>query len=144
VASVFVASIVVISSRRASNTGHVRLRAWASTNSGNHPATRTAQPARSVPCPSPATIPAASVAATYLRTVFTSTPRLTATTVFGRPACQCANTSTTSITWNCLLAIRPALASKKRPRAGAYKDSGPHPGHDTPRPSGPSSWTAPR
>ena len=34
-------------------------------------------------------------------------PRLAATTVWGRPACQCCNTSTTSITWNCLLAIRP-------------------------------------
>ncbi len=110
-ASVFVTSIAVISSRRASKAGHVRLRAWASTNSGNQPATSAAQPARSLGCPSPGTIPAASAAATYLRTVFTSTPRLAATTVFGRPACQCANTSTTSITWNCLLAIRPALVS---------------------------------
>ncbi len=27
--------------------------------------------------------------------------------LLGRPACQCCNTSTTSVTWNCLLAIRP-------------------------------------
>ena len=97
-AIVFVPIIFSISSRRSASTGQVRLRACASTSSGNHAATRTAQPARSHPDPSPGLIPAASAAATYLRTVFTSTPRLAATTVFGRPACQCCSTSTTSIT----------------------------------------------
>ena len=32
-----------------------------------------------------------------------------ATTDFGRPACQCSSTSTTSITLNCLLAMRTSL-----------------------------------
>ncbi len=35
--------------------------------------------------------------ATYLRTVFGSTPRLAESTSFGRPACQCCKISTTSI-----------------------------------------------
>src|SRR5450759_4736006 len=98
VARVFVSIIFVISSRRPSSSGQVRLRACASTSSGNQPATRAAHPARSLTRPSPGRIPSASAAATYLRIVFTSTPRLAATTVFGRPACQCCRTSTTSIT----------------------------------------------
>lgn len=57
---------------------------------------------------------AASAAATYLRTVLDARARRDhrLRTVFGRPACPRCNTSTTLTTWNCLLGIRPALASK--------------------------------
>jgi hypothetical protein len=97
VARVLVANIDSINSRRASSTGHVEQRARASDSSGNHSATRAAQPARSNTSPSPGAIPAASAGATYLRTVFTSIPRLADNTNFGRPACQCCKISTTSI-----------------------------------------------
>jgi hypothetical protein len=53
----------------------------------------------------PGTIPAASAAATYLRTVFRDSPRLPATSFFDRPACQCTKISQISITSNVLLAI---------------------------------------
>src|SRR5260221_8288260 len=51
------------------------------------------------------TIPAASAAATYLRTVFRDNPRLPATSFFERPAYQCSKISQISITSNVLLAI---------------------------------------
>ena len=60
----------------------------------------------------PGARPAASAAAAYLRTVLTSTPRLAATTAFGRPACQCWSSYTTSITSNALLAIGTSLVSR--------------------------------
>ncbi len=53
----------------------------------------------------PGAIPAASAGATYWRTVFASTPRLRATSTFGRPAYQCCKISVTSTVVNVLLAI---------------------------------------
>src|SRR6266568_907099 len=53
----------------------------------------------------PGAIPAASAGATYLRTVLASTPRLRATSTFGRPAYQCSKISVTSTIVNVLLAI---------------------------------------
>ena len=50
-------------------------------------------------------------------------PRLAATTVLGRPACQCCNTSTTSVTWNCLLAIRPPGPRVDTTSSGCLWDS---------------------
>src|SRR5216684_246607 len=50
-------------------------------------------------------MPAASAGATYLRTVLASTPRLRATSTFGRPAYQCSRISVTSTIVNVLLAI---------------------------------------
>ncbi len=50
-------------------------------------------------------MPAASAAATYLRTVFRDSPRLPAISFFDRPACQCTRISQISITSNVLLAI---------------------------------------
>lgn len=108
-ANVLVSSIFSISSRRASSTGQVAERARASVSSGNHTATFAAHPARSSTSPSQGRIPSTSAEATYLRTVFGSTPKLADSTSFGRPACQCCKISTTSIIWNVLLAIRPAL-----------------------------------
>src|SRR3954452_12816119 len=52
-------------------------------------------------------MPDSAARAVYLRTVRGSTPKLAATTVAGRPACQCCKISTTSITSNALLAIEP-------------------------------------
>ena len=126
-ASVLVSSIVAINSRRASSTGQVDERARASVSSGNHTATFAAHPARSSTNPSPGRIPSASAGATYLRTVFGSTPKLADNTSFGRPACQCCKISTTSITWNVLLAIRPAPDPATRTRrapAGCARPGG--------------------
>ena len=53
----------------------------------------------------PGAIPAASAGATYRRTVLASTPRLRATSTFGRPAYQCCRISVTSTMVNVLLAI---------------------------------------
>ena len=53
----------------------------------------------------PGAIPAASAGATYRRTVLASTPRLRATSTFGRPAYQCCKISVTSTIVNVLLAI---------------------------------------
>ena len=59
------------------------------------------------PAAPPGTIPAASAAARYLRTVFRDSPRLPAISFFDRPACQCTKISQISITSNVLLAIGP-------------------------------------
>ena len=80
----------------------------------------------------PGTIPAASAGATYLRTVLASTPRLRATSTFGRPAYQCCKISVTSTIVNVLLAI-----SVLRPE----QDERPHSARRTrngtpPRPTG--------
>ena len=107
----FVSNIVSIRSRCTSITANVKLRALASTNSGNHSRTRTPQSSRLI-VRSPGTNPSASAFATYLRTVPRSTPKLAPTSALGRPACQCCKISTTSITSNVLLAINPSLASK--------------------------------
>ncbi|MFN2505342.1 MAG: hypothetical protein ABR540_14150, partial [Acidimicrobiales bacterium] len=80
-------------SRWASMIGNRRLRARASTSSGNQPRTSSAHSARDSAGP-PGASPAASAGATYLRTVLGSMPRLVATTDLGRPACQCWSTST--------------------------------------------------
>src|SRR5262249_24059217 len=53
----------------------------------------------------PGAIPAASAGATYRRTVLASTPRLRATSTFGRPAYQCCKISVTSTIVNVLLAL---------------------------------------
>jgi hypothetical protein len=50
-------------------------------------------------------MPAATAGAMYFRSVFRSTPRLSAISFFDRPACQCIKISVTSITSNVLLAI---------------------------------------
>lgn len=50
-------------------------------------------------------------------------PKLDATTDFGRPACQCCRTSTTSITSNCLLAIWTSLT--KGGERDVYRDKEP-------------------
>jgi hypothetical protein len=65
----------------------------------------------------PGPIPAASAAATYLRTVFRDSPRLAAISFFDLPACQCVKISQISITSNVLLGHRT-------PRLG---DEGNHP-----------------
>src|SRR5947208_2986064 len=64
--------------------------------------------------------PASSAGITYLRTVLRSMPSDSATTSLGRPAYQCSNTSTTSITTNDLLTIwAPCLGDgKERGRLG--------------------------
>src|SRR5215213_2952397 len=96
----------LIRSRWASIVGHVKLRALASTSSGNQPVTNSDHSVRDSGGP-PGVSPAASAGATYLRTVPRSTPTLAATCDFERPACQCSKISTTSITSNPLLAITP-------------------------------------
>jgi len=62
----------------------------------------------------PGASPAASAAATYLRTVLASTPRLRATTAFGRPAYQCSRISVTSTIVNVLLAISPSVRQRTK------------------------------
>src|SRR3954470_8139224 len=96
----------LIRSRWASIVGPVKLRALASTRSGNQPTTNSDHSARDSGGP-PGVSPAASAGATYLRTVARSTPTLAATCDFERPAYQCSKISTTSITSNPLLAITP-------------------------------------
>jgi hypothetical protein len=130
--AVFVASIVSIRSRCALIVPNVRLRTVASTSSGNHPATTVAHSARLNRGP-PGETPAASAGATYLRTVLGSTPKLAATTTFGRPACQCCNTSITSIISNALLAITPR---SPRRRGGSTEHKEPNRGPTPPRPLG--------
>jgi hypothetical protein len=76
--------------------GYVRLRARASTSSGNQPRASSAQAARSSAGP-PGVIPASTAGTTYLRTVLRSDPRLWAMTSLGRPACQCWSTSRESL-----------------------------------------------
>jgi hypothetical protein len=52
----------------------------------------------------------------YLRTVHGSTPKLAATSVGRRPACQFCVISTTSITSNALLAIEPRSTRRRARR----------------------------
>ena len=73
------------------------------TSFGNQP--RTSSPQRSRLIGSlPGAIPAATAGATYLRTVLRSTPRLWATSLIERPACQRTKISVMSTTWKVLLA----------------------------------------
>lgn len=104
VVALFVFNICSMRSRWTLIAPNVRLRAFASTNSGNQSRTNSSQSARLNGGP-PGTRPAASAGATYLRTVPRSTPTLAATSAFGRPACQCCQISTTSIISNVLLAM---------------------------------------
>src|SRR5438105_2195701 len=129
VVTVLVASMSTMRSRWASITPNVRLRALASTSSGNQPRTSSAHSARPSVGP-PGASPASVALATYLRTVLGSMPRLDATTDFGRPACQCCRTSTTSITSNCLLAKWTSLLGEQ----GVYRCK--EPGGWIPRPDG--------
>ena len=69
----------------------------------------------------PGAIPAASAGATYRRTVLTSTPRLRATSTFGRPAYQCCKISVTSTIVNVLLAIS-VLRPKRTKNTLSSKD----------------------
>src|SRR5207253_6310632 len=66
----------------------------------------------------PGASPAASAAATYLRTVLASTPRLRATSTFARPAYQCSRISATSTIVNVLLAIScpPSSPDERQPQ----------------------------
>ncbi len=75
-----------------------------SASSGNHPQAS----ARHCSAPSgglPGVIPAAMAWTKYLRTVLGSKPSDVLSSPMQRPACQCWNSSTTSITLNDLLAI---------------------------------------
>ncbi len=102
-------------------TEKVRLRARASTSSGNQPRTRSAHSARDSGSP-PGLMPASSAGAMYFRTVLGSTPTLDATTDFGRPACQCCRISTTSITSKLLLAMW--VSSLSRVTSEVLQDQG--------------------
>src|SRR5262249_56676598 len=90
-------------------------------------------------CPSlaggpPGPIPAASAAATYRRTVLTSTPRLRATSSFGRPAYQCCKISVTSTIVNVLLAISgPPSGSGRKTHSARRTRSGTSPTTPAPR-----------
>ena len=122
--AVFVASISAIRPRNGSISGYVADRACASVNSGNQPRTSTSHSPRESRGP-PGASPAPSAGLTYLRTVFTDTFKLSATTAFGRPACQCCKISTTSITSNALLAIQTSLVSKDQVEARVHQTRSP-------------------
>jgi len=56
-------------------------------------------------------MPAATAGAMYLRTVLRSTPRLWATSLIERPACQWTRISVISTTWKVLLATLTLLVT---------------------------------
>jgi hypothetical protein len=97
---------------------------------GNH-CRASARHCSSVTGGPPAAIPAISAGATYRRTVFTSTPRLRATSTFGRPAYQCCKISVTSTMVNVLLAI-----SALRPQADERHTQLEGPGAEPSAPAG--------
>jgi len=72
--------------------------------------------------------------ATYRRTVLTSTPRLRATSTFGRPAYQCCKISVTSTIVNVLLAISgPPSGSGRKTHSARRTRSGTSPTTPAPR-----------
>jgi hypothetical protein len=85
-------------------SGQVTCRSLVSASCGNHPVTSPAHSwvLRGGP---PGWMPAASAGARYLGIVLRSTPRLAATSLIQRPACQWIRISVTSTTSNVLLAI---------------------------------------
>ena len=98
----------------------------AGTSPGPAPATAPRPPAGR-PAPSRPPPPAA----TYRRTVFASTPRLRATSTFGRPAYQCCKISVTSTMVNVLLAI--SVLRPKRTKEHIQLEG---PGAEPPAPAG--------
>src|SRR5919197_4046013 len=145
-------------------------RGWRSsvvTSRGNQPPTSCCQRSR-LTGSLPGTIPAATAGATYLRTVLRSTPRLRATSLMERPACQWTRISVMSTTWKVLLATLTLprhrcrdeedrrsgtgrggefrdrdpgeLADRRGPQAAAFRD---RPQSPTRRPGGRALLTGP-
>src|SRR5271168_2970223 len=94
-------------------SGHVDCNDERSASSGNQSAASAAHCSLLKVGP-PGTRPAASAGATYLRTVFGSTPsELLSSTIFF-PACQCSRISATSITFIVLLATFLLVRTTRR------------------------------
>src|SRR5271156_1834841 len=96
-------SQVLICSAWSAISGHVDCSDERSASSGNQLSANAAHCSRLRAGP-PGTSPAASAGATYLRTVFGSTPSEPLSSTIFFPACQCSRISATSITFIVLLA----------------------------------------